>query len=102
MPDHFYVYPSYLRKRTARALGRRVPQELALTEVTVEQIVGAAVQLGYRAEAETAKSYPREAHLGEGRVRISKRAGSSKQATLRAIAERLRSTATPPSGRSGG
>ena len=87
MPDHFYVYPSYLRKRTLRRTGRRVPAALALAEVTAQEIAEAAGRLGYRAEVEPSKNYPREAHLAEGRVRIAKRAGASKPAARRQIAE---------------
>jgi signal recognition particle subunit SRP19 len=93
VPDHFYIYPSYLRKPNPRTLGRRVPAELALPEVTPQQIAEAAQRLGLRAEVEPSKNYPKEAHRLEGRVRIVKRPGATKQGVLRQIAEALRATA---------
>jgi signal recognition particle subunit SRP19 len=93
MPDHIYVYPAYLRKKGSRSMGRRVPEALAVVEVTPETIVEAARRLGYRAEAEAAKQYPRQAHLFEGRVKLTKKAGQSKTAMLRALAQALHASA---------
>ncbi len=93
MPDHFYVYPSYLRAKGSRASGRRVPAAVAAAEVTTEEIVAAARRLGYVAEAEPGKLYPREAHRFEGRVKITKKGEGSKARILRQIAEQLRSLA---------
>jgi signal recognition particle subunit SEC65 len=89
MPDHFYVYPAYLVKSGSRALGRRIPAALALSEVNVEQIASAAVSLGYRAEAEPGKQYPRQAYRFAGRVKVVKKAGVTKARFLRELAETL-------------
>lgn len=99
MPDHFYVYPSYLRRKGSRASGRRVPAALAVNEVTLEEIAAAAQKLGYRVEVEAAKAYPREAHLHEGRVKVAKKPKHSKAGVLRELAEALHAAAAaPPSG----
>jgi signal recognition particle subunit SRP19 len=95
VPEHIYVYPSYLRKRGTRSVGRRVPSELAVAEVTAEEIQGVARKLGYHAELESGKLYPRQAQLYEGRVKVTKKAGTTKTKLLREIATALRAQAPP-------
>ncbi|HEV2167280.1 MAG TPA: signal recognition particle subunit SRP19/SEC65 family protein [Thermoplasmata archaeon] len=92
MADHFYVYPSYLSAEASRSLGRRVAQASAVGPVTVDDLVNAARALGYKAEAEPEKQYPRRAHLYEGRVKIAKRAKTTKARFLVLLAEELRKT----------
>jgi signal recognition particle subunit SRP19 len=96
MPDHIYVYPGYLSKGGSRADGRRVPAELAVPEATVENIVAAAKGLGFKAEAEPEKNYPRLFYHYSGRVKIAKRAGVSKTKLLRLLAEEI--LRHPPTG----
>jgi signal recognition particle subunit SEC65 len=98
VPDHFYVYPSYLRSKASRAAGRRVPTPLALSEVTAEEIADAARRLGFTAEAEPGKLYPREAHRFEGRAKITKKGGSTKTTVLKQIAEMLKADAARRAG----
>ncbi|EQD44928.1 signal recognition particle 19 kDa protein [mine drainage metagenome] len=89
MPDHFYVYPTYLARGSSRDVGRRVPAPLAIPDLTAAEIVGAAERLGYRAVLEADKHYPRTADLYLGRVKVTKRAGTTKAAFLRALATDL-------------
>lgn len=91
MPDFFYVYPAYLDRSASRRLGRRVPESEASADVTVPAIVDVARALGYTAEPEAEKQYPRQAHQFGGRVKIAKQKGLSKTAALHRIAARLRS-----------
>ena len=95
MPDHFFVYPAYLRKKGSRREGRRVGAEAAVGEVTTEQIVEAARRLGYQAVAEAEHHYPRQAHLFEGRVRITKKGDVTKSGFLRDLARVLRELPPP-------
>lgn len=90
MPDHFYVYPAYLDRAISRAEGRRVPAADGLPDVTVEEIVQAAKRLGWKAEAEAAKQYPRRFFSYAGRAKLAKRAGTPKAAALRALAGEIR------------
>jgi signal recognition particle subunit SEC65 len=90
MPDHFYVYPAYLLKSGSRALGRRVPAELSLPDVNLEQIAAAASSMGYRVHAEPDKQYPRQYYRYAGRLKVVKKAGVSKAKFLRELAEVLR------------
>ena len=90
MPDHFYVYPAYIGRSRSRALGRRVPAGVALEEVSAEEIAIAARHLGFEATVEAEKQYPREPSAYAGRVKVVKRAGTSKAAFLRQLAEEIR------------
>jgi signal recognition particle subunit SEC65 len=90
MPDHFFVYPAYLEKSVSRAGGRRVADAEALVEPTAEEIVQAAKRLGYRAEAETDKDYPRRPHTYAGRVKVTKKGGVTKTKFLRAVSAEVR------------
>jgi signal recognition particle subunit SEC65 len=89
MPDHFFVYPTYLGQGRSRRDGRRLPADRALVDVTADEIAGAAKRLGFKAEIEAAKQYPREPHLFAGRVKVAKKPGTSKTAFLRAVAGEL-------------
>jgi signal recognition particle subunit SEC65 len=90
MPDHFYVYPAYLGRGHSRAGGRRVGANEALTDLTTEEIVQAARHLGFKAEVEAEKQYPRDAAVYAGRVKVTKRAGVTKAKFLHLIAAELR------------
>jgi signal recognition particle subunit SRP19 len=92
MADHFYVYPSYLSSDTSRSEGRRVPQRAAIGAVTLEEIVATARILGFTAEAEPQKHYPRQAFRYEGRVKVAKQAGTTKARFLERLAEELGKT----------
>jgi signal recognition particle subunit SRP19 len=89
MPDHFYVYPTYLGRERSRKDGRRVPANLALPDLTGEEIAAAAQHLGYRAEFEAAKQYPRTASAFEGRVKVVKKGTTTKAAFLRTLVAEL-------------
>ncbi len=86
MPDHFYVYPAYLGRGLARSDGRRLPEADALVEVTSQEILDSARRLGFKAELEADKQYPRRFFTYAGRVKVTKRAGTSKIGFLRAVA----------------
>jgi signal recognition particle subunit SRP19 len=89
MPDHFFVYPTYLNRSTTRALGRRVPQAAAVTDATLEEIVEVAKTLGFTAVAEPDKQYPRQFFEQSGRVRVTKKPGTPKTAFLRQLSTEL-------------
>ena len=89
MPDHFYVYPAYVEK-VSRAAGRRVPAEDGLGDVTAEEILDAAKRLGVKAELEADKQYPRRFFTYAGRVKVTKKEGTTKASFLRALARELK------------
>ena len=90
MPEYFYVYPAYLAKGSPRSMGRRVPAGEAPVEVTLESIVEAARRMGFKADAEPTKQYPRQFYAYAGRVKVMKKAGISKARFLREIARDLK------------
>ena len=89
MPDHFYVYPAYLEK-LPRAHGRRVPAAEGLSDVSAQEVLDAAKRLGAKAELEAEKNYPRRFFTYAGRVKVTKKPGTSKAAFLRALAKELK------------
>ena len=89
MPDHFYIYPTYLGRERTRKDGRRVPSPLALADVTGEEIVAAAQHLGFKAVLESDKQYPRSVSSYEGRVKVTKKGSTTKAALLRSVAGEL-------------
>jgi signal recognition particle subunit SRP19 len=89
MPDHFYVYPSYLARGRSRDGGRRVPAELSVPDLTAEELLEAVQHLGYKATLEAEKHYPRAAALFQGRVKVTKRGPATKAAFLRTLATEL-------------
>ncbi len=95
MPDHFYVYPAYLARGGSRSSGRRVPEAKTVKDVTVEEIAQAAKRLGYKAEVETEKQYPRTVPSLAGRVKVSKRSGVSKAKFLRLVAVEVEKQRAP-------
>lgn len=95
MPDHFYVYPAYLGRSLSRRAGRRLPAAEAVADATAEEIVAAAKRLGFKAEAEPEKNYPRRYFAYEGRVKVTKKAGTTKTAFLRAVAAEVRRQRPP-------
>jgi signal recognition particle subunit SEC65 len=90
MPDHLYVYPTYLDRSASRQGGRRVPARLALENANREEIGAAARRLGWTATDEPAKQYPRAGFDAPGRIKIQKPASMPKTQLLRALAEEIR------------
>ncbi|HTT45941.1 MAG TPA: signal recognition particle subunit SRP19/SEC65 family protein [Thermoplasmata archaeon] len=89
MPDHFYVYPAYLGRGLSRKGGRRVPETQTLSELTAEEIVASAKRLGFQAEVEAEKQYPRRFFDYSGRVKVTKKGATTKARFLRELAADL-------------
>ena len=89
MPEHFYLYPAYFEK-TSRGSGRRVPAPDGLGDVTAQEIADAAKRLGAKVEIEPDKQYPRRFFTYAGRVKVTKNAGTTKTAFVRALARELK------------
>jgi len=98
MPEFFYVYPAYLGQGLSRADGRRVVAGDALAELTVDEIAQAAKRLGYKAEVQTDKQYPRDTSSLVGRVKVAKHAGVTKTQFLHLLTAELRAR-RPPRGK---
>ncbi|HXY12017.1 MAG TPA: signal recognition particle subunit SRP19/SEC65 family protein [Thermoplasmata archaeon] len=90
MPDHFYVYPAYLGRGISRKGGRRVPEADSVPDLTTEEIVAAAKRLGFRAEVEADKQYPRRFFDYVGRVKVMKKGSTTKARFLKELSAELR------------
>ena len=90
MPDYFYVYPAYLSEGVARREGRRVPALTSVKEATIEEIAEAAKRLGFSAEIQAQKNYPRQFFTYAGRVKVTKEGDVSKTEFLRRVAAEVR------------
>ncbi len=77
------LWPAYFDAELTRSEGRRVPQELAVEEPTVDEIATAVQQVGYDAVIEREKTYSREFEP-RGRVLV-KGADDTKNDLVQAI-----------------
>ncbi|MHA2353005.1 MAG: signal recognition particle subunit SRP19/SEC65 family protein, partial [Candidatus Thorarchaeota archaeon] len=55
----FVVWPAYFEKDFSRAQGRRIPNNLAASNVTLKILQMAAESSGFEFESEPDKQYPR-------------------------------------------
>ncbi|WIV66095.1 signal recognition particle subunit SRP19 [Natrialbaceae archaeon AArc-T1-2] len=79
------IWPAYLDSELSRAEGRRVPEDLAVEEPTVDEIAKAVQQIGYDATIEREKSYSREPWRERGRV-VVRGSEDSKNDLVQAVA----------------
>jgi signal recognition particle subunit SRP19 len=82
------IWPAYLDADLTRSEGRRVPEDLAVREPTVDEIAEAVGQVGYDAVVERDKTYPRE-YEPRGRVLVKDADDASKSDLLGAVAAYL-------------
>ncbi len=82
------IWPAYLDADLTRSEGRRVANELAVSEPTVDEIARAVQQVGYDAVIERGKTYSRE-YEPRGRVRVKDSDDASKSDLLGATAAYL-------------
>ena len=79
------IWPAYFDADLTRSEGRRVPEDLAVSEPSVEEIAKAVQQVGYDAVVERDVAYPREHYTERGRVLV-KDAEDSKNDIVQAVA----------------
>ncbi|XVH30828.1 signal recognition particle subunit SRP19 [Haloferacaceae archaeon DSL9] len=79
------IYPAYFDADLTRSKGRRVPQDLAIAEPTVDEVAKAVQQVGYDATIERGKAYSREFEP-RGRVLVQVDDNSSKNDIVQAVA----------------
>jgi signal recognition particle subunit SRP19 len=82
------IWPAFLDADLSRSEGRRVSQELAVSDPTVDEIAKAVQQVGYDAVIEREKTYPRE-YEARGRVLVKGADDASKTDLLGAVAAYL-------------
>jgi signal recognition particle subunit SRP19 len=79
------IWPAYIDAEKSRAEGRRVPEDAAVPDPTVDEIAKAVQQVGYDAVIERDKTYSRE-YEPRGRVLVKGAEDSSKNDLVQAIA----------------
>jgi signal recognition particle subunit SRP19 len=79
------IWPAFLDAELSRSEGRRVSQELAVAEPTVDEIAQAVQQVGYDAKIERDKQYSREWEP-RGRVLVKNADDATKSDLLQAVA----------------
>jgi len=82
------IWPAALDATRTRNEGRRVAEDLAVPEPTVDEIAKAVQQVGYDARIEHEKTYPRE-YEPRGRVVVTNADDASKSDLLGAVAAYL-------------
>ncbi|WP_181692963.1 signal recognition particle subunit SRP19 [Natronomonas sp. LN261] len=79
------IWPAYLDSARSRSEGRRVAEDLAVPDPTVDEIASAVQQVGYDAVIERDRTYPRE-YEPRGRVIVKGADDASKSDLLGAVA----------------
>ncbi|NGM70844.1 signal recognition particle protein Srp19 [Natronolimnobius sp. AArcel1] len=79
------IWPAYLDAARTRSEGRRVAEDLAVDEPSVDEIAKAVQQIGYDATIERDKAYSREPWADRGRV-VVRGADDSKNDLVQAVA----------------
>ena len=79
------IWPAYFDAALSRSEGRRVPEDLAVEEPSVDEIATAVQQVGYDAVVERDVAYPRRHWTAAGRVLV-KDADDAKNDVVQAVA----------------
>ncbi|MFC6732646.1 MULTISPECIES: signal recognition particle subunit SRP19 [unclassified Haladaptatus] len=79
------IWPAYLDAALTRSEGRRVPEDLAVENPTVDEIAKAVQQVGYDAVIERDKAYSREFET-RGRVLVKNADDAGKSDLVQAVA----------------
>ncbi|WP_248897158.1 signal recognition particle subunit SRP19 [Haloplanus halobius] len=79
------IWPAYLDATKSRAEGRRVSEDEAVPDPTVDEIAEAVQQVGYDAVIERDVTYPRE-YEPRGRVLVKGADDASKSDLIQAVA----------------
>jgi len=82
------IWPAFLDADLTRSEGRRVSEDLAVPEPTVDEIAKAVQQVGYDSKIERDKRYPREWEP-RGRVLVKNADDATKSDLLGAVAAYL-------------
>lgn len=80
------IWPAYLDADLTREEGRRVPQSLAVSEPTVEEIAAAVQQVGYEAVVDRNAAYPRRPREPTGYVAVQNADDAGKSDLIQAVA----------------
>lgn len=86
----FLIYwPQYFDLKKTRSQGRRLPKNLAIEKVSVEEIAAAAKRLDYQIQIEPLLKYPKSWWEESGRVLINSK-GKKKSKVIKEIAKEIK------------
>lgn len=80
------LWPAYFDADLSRSEGRRVAEDLAVSEPSVEELAEAVRQVGYDAVIERDVAYSREQYEPRGRVLVKSADDATKSDLLQAVA----------------
>ena len=84
------IWPAYFEKNYTRAKGRRVPNNLAASDVTIKILEAAAQSSGFEYEAEPDKQYSRTPSAKNGYLVIDNPENHKKKRVLLMLAKGVR------------
>ena len=84
------VWPAYFEKDLSRAQGRRIPSNLAASNVTLKILQIAAESSGFEFESEPDKQYPRGVSVKNGYLIIANPENHKKKRVLLMLAKGVR------------
>ncbi|MFW9809243.1 MAG: signal recognition particle subunit SRP19/SEC65 family protein [Candidatus Thorarchaeota archaeon] len=84
------IWPAYFEKNYTRAEGRRVPSNLAATDVTIKTLEAAAQSSGFEYEIEPEKRYSRNPSEKKGCIVIDNPEHHKKKRVLLMLAKGVR------------
>jgi signal recognition particle subunit SRP19 len=79
----------YFDAKLTRSEGRRLPKDLAIDKITIEEIAKSANRLGYQVQIEPRLQYPRKWWEDPGRVLINTK-GKKKSKVLKEVAKEIK------------
>lgn len=86
--NKYVIWPLYFDKNASRREGRRVPEDLAIENPSVEKIFHIAKELGLNPLLERDARHPSRPWRKEGRILIDKK--GKKEDLIREIARKLK------------
>lgn len=83
-------WPAYFEKNYTRLQGRKIPSNLAASDVTIDTLEEAAESSGFEYETEHDKRYPRNWSEKRGRIVVTSDEGHKKKRVLLMLAKGVR------------
>jgi len=82
-------WPQYFELKKTRSQGRKLPKNLAIEKVSIEEIAAAAKRLEYQVQIEPSLKYPKSWWEESGRVLINTK-GKKKSKVIKEIAKEIK------------
>jgi len=82
-------WPQYFDLKKTRSQGRRLPKNLAIEKVSIEEVAAAAKRLEYQVQIEPILKYPKSWWEESGRVLINTK-GKKKFKVIKEIAKEIK------------